>query len=549
MTPDLDHISIPALQAWACASFADELAVRDPRAEGGRDLSYAELGEEIDRCAAAFVASGIQRGDRVALWAPNVWEWVVVSLAALKAGALLVPVNTRLKGEEAIFLLDFSGTSILFVSNRFLDSDYLGQIRRADPALYARLTIVDFDAPADAPESFLRFLARATPEGRDEADRRGAAITPDEVSLIMFTSGTTGRPKGAMVRGGAVVRMFSTFMRRIGVRRGDRFLNVNPYFHAFGFNGGILPCLMVGAVNIPMAVWNVDEALGMIEREKIAIFPGPPSMFQDILHHPRLGDYDLSSLRGSLTGASTIPPDLVPKMKTILGFERVVTGYGSTENSGATTMCLPDDPHERISSTCGAAMPGNELKIVDDAGNDLGREAQGELLVRGFGVMAGYYRDEKATREAIDADGWLHTGDVVHMDALGYIRITDRKKDMFIVGGFNVYPAEVELAIQEHPGVAQASVVGVPDARMGEIGAAFVVPAADAALSEQDIRDWCAQRLANYRRPRFVWLVPSLPRNASGKVLKGDLRAQAAEWLDAAPADQSPVAGAAGRKL
>ena len=546
---DLNNISIPALQSWACATFADDVAVRDLRAGHERDLSYAELGAEIDRCAAAIVASGIDEGDRIALWAPNVWEWVVVSLAALKAGALLVPVNTRLKGEEAAYLLDFSGASLLFLSNTFLNSDYSGQLRKADPALADRIRIVDFDAAPAALESFARFLSLATPEAAVEADRRGAAITPDEVALIMFTSGTTGRPKGAMIRGGAVIRMFSTFKDRLGVQRGDSFLNVNPYFHAFGFNGGILPCLMVGAVNIPMAVWNVDEALAMIERERIALFPGPPSMFQDILQHPRLGDYDVSSLRGSLTGASTIPPDLVPRMKSILGFERVVTGYGSTENSGATTMCLPEDPDERISSTCGAAMPGNEVKIVDDDGNDLGREAQGELLVRGFGVMAGYYRDEAATREAIDADGWLHTGDIAHMDALGYIRITDRKKDMFIVGGFNVYPAEVELSILEHPDVAQVAVIGVPDERMGEVGAAFVVPMPGVILTEQAVRDWCAARMANYRRPRFIRLVPSLPRNASGKVLKFDLRQQAREPLEMADTKRSVPAATAGKEV
>lgn len=532
MSINLAHTSIPALQAWACERFGDELAIRDYRKGGIYEFSYRELGHEIDRCASALITGGVRPTDRIALWAPNIWEWIVVSLAALKVGAWLVPINTRLKGEEAAYLIRFSGASWLFVANDFLGQDYRGQLSLADPDLFAGLRIVDFDAPPEAEDSFVKLMGRSSPDNDAEIRQRSENIMPDDTALIMFTSGTTGRPKGAMIRGGAVVHMFSNFKERLGIERGDKFLNVNPYFHAFGFNGGILPCLMAGAANIPLAIWDVDAALSLIQDEQIAIFPGPPSLFQDILCHPRLSEFDLSSLRGSLTGASTIPPDLVPKMKSILGFARVITGYGSTENSGATTMCLPSDPPERISSTCGAALPGVEIKVVDDDGRDLGKDAQGELLVRGFGLMAGYYRDENATRETIDEQGWLHTGDIAHIDAHGYIKITDRKKDMFIVGGFNVYPVEVELALLKHPSVNQVAVVGVPDGRMGEVGAAFIVSNAENTLSTDEIIDWCAARMANYKRPRFVWQVDSLPRNASGKVMKFELRQEAAMILE-----------------
>ena len=327
----------------------------------------------------------------------------------------------------------------------------------------------------------------------------------------MFTSGTTGNPKGVLVRGGAVIRAFRGWGEALGVQPGDPYLLVNPYFHAFGLNAGILVCLQFGACNVPVDVHDPERVMGIIERERVAIYPGPPALFQSLLNHPRLDDFDLSSLRGCVTGAASVPVELVLAMQDRLGFETVITAYGMTETSGIATYTLPDDPPEVASSTSGRALPGVELRVVDEAGNDVPTGAEGELLVRGFQVTPGYLDAPEKSAEAIDPDGWLHTGDIAVMNAEGYIDITDRKKDMFIMGGFNAYPAEIERMMVEHPQVGMVAVIGVPDERMGEVGAAFVVPSPDGAPDPGELIAWCREEMANYKVPRYVWLVDDLP--------------------------------------
>ena len=349
----------------------------------------------------------------------------------------------------------------------------------------------------------------------------------------MFTSGTTGMPKGAMVRGGAIVRAFQWYAEFAGVRAGDRYLVVNPFFHAFGFCGGIIPALLKGATILPLAVWDVAGALQKIQDERITVFPGPPALYQGMLNHADLASYDISSLRSCVTGAATVPEEMVIQMRARLGFETVITAYGMTETSGLATICRPDDLPATIATTSGGAIPGVEVRTVDAEGEDLPPGQPGELLVRGYQVMAGYLDDPVQTAENIDADGWLHTGDVAVLDERGYIDITDRMKDMFIVGGFNAYPAEIERMMIEHPGIGQVSVVGVDDERLGEVGAAFVVPAPGEPPAPAEIIAWCRERMANYKVPRVVWLVESLPLNPSGKVLKYELRDRARELVAA----------------
>jgi acyl-CoA synthetase (AMP-forming)/AMP-acid ligase II len=308
----------------------------------------------------------------------------------------------------------------------------------------------------------------------------------------------------------------------VGLREGDRYLIVNPFFHTFGYKAGFIACLMRGATIIPHAVFDVPAVLQRITEERVSVLPGPPTLYQSILNVEDRGD--LSSLRLAVTGAAVVPVELIKRMRSELTFETILTAYGLTESTGVVTMCRPDDDAETIANTSGCAIPDIEVRIVDDDNNELTRGEAGEIVVRGYNVMQGYFEDPDATAETIDHDGWLHTGDIGVMDEHGYVRITDRKKDMFIVGGFNAYPAEIENELVTHPAVSQAAVVGMPDERLGEVGCAFVVPRSGESIDADELIAWSRERMANYKVPRRVEVVESLPLNASGKVLKYELR-------------------------
>ena len=323
---------------------------------------------------------------------------------------------------------------------------------------------------------------------------------------------------------GRVLPQCAVWIANTGLAQGERYLIANPFFHSFGLKVGWVACLLAGATAVPMAQFEVAEAARLIEGLKINFMPGPPTIFQMLLAEREVRPFDSSSLRGGTTGAATVPPSLVTRIREELGMRDIITAYGMTECVNITS-CRPGDPAELIASTCGAAIPGNTVIVADAAGRELPRGETGEILVRGQGVMLGYLDDPKATAEAIDAEGWLHTGDIGTMDAAGYLRITDRMKDMFISGGFNVYPAEVEKLLAAHPGIAMVAVVGLADERMGEVGKAFVVPRPGAVLDPAALRDWSRANMANYKVPRHFALVEDLPRNASGKVLKTELRA------------------------
>jgi acyl-CoA synthetase (AMP-forming)/AMP-acid ligase II len=522
--------SLPELIRWSTNTFAELDAVRD----GETTLSYSALGERIDQAARAMVASGVRQGDAVAVWAPNCWQWIVAGMATIRAGAVLVPVNTRFKGNEAAYVLGRARARLLFVVDGFLDTDYSGSLEQQDlPHLDE---IVDLVSSSDGrTTAFEAFVTRGDGSDRSELqaaiDRCSQTATADDVSAIMFTSGTTGHPKGVLVRGGAIIRVFAGWSEALTVRAGDRYLLVNPYFHAFGFNAGIVVCLLKGAVNLPVAVYDPVEVLAIIERENVTVFPGPPAMFQGLLNHRDLDRYDISSLRACVTGAATIPVEMIVAMRENLGFEVVMTAYGMTETSGIASYTRPTDPPELVATTSGCAPEGVELRIVDAEGNDVSTGEEGELLVRGFQVMPGYLDAPDQTADVIDLDGWLHTGDIAVMDQAGYIDITDRKKDMFIMGGFNAYPAEIERVMVGHPRVGIVAVIGVPDERMGEVAAAFVVPSPEGVPDAAELIEWCREQMANYKVPRHIWLVDELPLNASNKVRKQELRADAAVRL------------------
>ena len=510
----------------------DDAARRFPDLEalvdGDVRWTFPELRDRIRASARALMASGIEPGDRVAVWAPNIWEWVVAGLGIHLAGGVLVPVNTRFKGREADYILQKSKARILFTVTDFLDTDYVALLAEAGGGQSLDEIVVLRGDVSEGTTSFAGFLARADQVSEAEGDSRAAEVNGDDLCHIMFTSGTTGLPKGAMLIHSAICRGFKSWCDVIGLRAGDRYLIVNPYFHAFGLNSGILACLMTGAANIPHAVFDVPAVMARVPEERISMLPGPPAIYQTILNHPDLDSFDMSTLRLAVTGAAAIPVEMILQMRARLGFETIVTGYGLTEASGIATMCRHDDDPETIANTSGRAIRDVEVQIVDDSGNEVQRGEPGEIVVRGYNVMLGYLDDPTQTAEAIDADGWLHTGDIGVMDASGNIDITDRKKDMFIVGGFNAYPAEIENIMLAHPQIGQVAVIGMPDDRLGEIAVATVVPAPGAEPSESEIIAWCRGEMANYKVPRQVKFSDALPLNASGKVLKYVLREQAA---------------------
>ena len=516
--------TIPEALQQAVNRFGDDEAVVD----GTIRLSFRDLAERVDRMAGALVASGIERGDRVALWAPNSAAWVITSFAVYTVGAVLVPLNTRYRGEEAGHVLRTSRARLLFAVTDLLGSDLVSLL--ADVAGLEGLeeVVVLEGPPRQGCTTLTEFTARATEAHGREVTRRRAAVTADEASDIIFTSGTTGRPKGAVLGHGASVRTYLAWSELVGLRRGDRYLVVYPFFHTAGLKSGVLACVLRGATILPHAVFDVVPVMERVAAERITMLPGPPTVFQSILNHPGFESFDLSSLRLSVTGAATVPVEVIRRMRADLRIETVVTGYGLTETTGTVSMCRHDDPPEVIATTVGRPLPGVNVCIVDAEGNSVAPGDPGEILVQGFNVMKEYFEDPAATKEAIDEDGWLRTGDIGVLGRDGNLRITDRKKDMYIVGGFNAYPAEIEGIMVGHPQVGQVAVVGIPDDRLGEVGVAFVVPRPGQDVDPDEVVAWCRDHMANFKVPRSVRIVDSLPLNPTGKVMKFELRAQLA---------------------
>ncbi|MFF8450029.1 FadD3 family acyl-CoA ligase [Streptomyces leeuwenhoekii] len=480
MTPATAWRSIPELVRSAAERFGDAEAVVD----GELRWTFTELADRVRRTAGAFAAAGVGPGDRVALWAPNSAEWIVAAFGLLTAGGVLVPVNTRFLDQEAHDIVVRSRAKALLVHNGFLGREFAGP---------PGVPVIDLKKDG--------FLASGPPLERE--------VGEEDLADIVFTSGTTGRPKGVMTTHGQTLRLYAEWCDLAQLRQGDRYLMVNPFFHIFGYKAGLIASLIRGATALPLAVFDIDRVLELVEKERVTVLPGPPTLYHSLLEAD--GERDLSSLRVAVTGAADIPVELVRRITTELPFTHLMTGYGLTE-AGTVTASRPGDPYEAVATTVGRPCQGFEVRIADDQ----------EVLVRGYSVMRGYLDDPGATAEAVDADGWLHTGDLGQLDAQGRLRIVGRKKDMFIVGGFNAYPAEIEGFLLQHPAVAQVAVVGVPDARMGQVGKAFVVRRGE--VTEGELIAWAKERMAGFKVPRHVEFRTSLPLTATGKVLKDQLR-------------------------
>ncbi|NUP42189.1 MAG: AMP-binding protein [Streptomyces sp.] len=518
MRHDQEFQSIPNVVRVAARRFADAPALVD----GELRLSFRELAALMVRSVKAALALGIGPGDRVGLCGPNSAEWIVAALGIQGAGGVVVPLNTRFKARELSYILRKSGARALFAAGSFLGTDYLAELRRADPELPALRTTVSLPEPG-RPWDFLSLGDELPPSAAHESIDR---LTPDHISDVMFTSGTTSHPKGVILTHGQSLRAYGWMSTEYTFDASDSFLVIPPFFHCFGYKAGWLASFLHGVTVIPMAVFDAGRALEIIARERVSILLGPPTIFHDLLNHPGRQAYDLSSLRVSMTGGTTIPESLIHAMKKDLSFDIVLSAYGLTESTALVTTTRVGDTEAAVARTTGRPIPDVEVRIADDSGREVSPGQDGEILVRGYNVTRGYWDDPEATAGTIDAGGRLHTGDIGHLDADGNLVIVDRKKEMFIVGGFNAYPAEIEKLLLGHESVAQVAVIGVPDARLGEVGCAFVVPGPGADVAEGDVIAWAREHMANFKVPRYVRFVAELPRNASQKVLKHELRAR-----------------------
>jgi acyl-CoA synthetase (AMP-forming)/AMP-acid ligase II len=510
--------------------------------DGDVALTYEDLHREVRTTARALVALGVARGDRVGIWAPNSWQWAVSALAITYAGAAVVPLNSRYTGYEVADIARRARVRVLFVADGFLGRGQFDEILRAAeeegeeragspvPGLADLAAVVRIPYPgapaATAPgvHDFAELAGLAGRVTEAEVTARADAVSPDDVADILFTSGTTGRSKGALSAHRQTVGTAREWAEHGRVGPADRYLVVNPFFHSFGYKAGILVCLLHGATILPQAVFDVRETLRLIDEERVTMLAGAPTIFQALLDEPERLNRDVSSLRLAVTGAAIVPVALVERIQAELGFDLVLTAYGLTE-AVVATMCRPGDPAPLVAGSVGRAVRSYELMIADpDTGEPQPVGVEGEVLLRGENVMLRYLDDPEATAQAIDSVGWLHTGDVGRVDERGYLTITDRLKDMFVTGGFNVYPAEIEQVLARLDGVAESAAIGVADDRLGEVGKVYVVRRRDSALTEADVIAHCRERLANFKVPRQVAFVGELPRNPSGKVLKQDLR-------------------------
>lgn len=508
--------SIPGLVLQAAELHGQRLALEN----GERRISYAELPAHMLQVTRALLAAGINKGDRVVIWAPNSVDWVLLAIGLQAAGAVLVPLNTRMKGAEAADVVARSGARLAFVQGSFLGTDYPAILNQHRPATLERMIVIDAEPQYPGDQALQQFLADAEQVPLERALASARSIAPTDLSDLLFTSGTTGKSKGVMCAHGPSLRAFNEYVRIIGLVPGDRYLIVNPFFHSFGYKAGWLTCLLGGATVLPQPVFDADEVFRRVAEERVTILPGPPTLYLSMLDHPELAGKDLSSLRVAVTGASTIPPVLIQRIRQELGCSVVTTAYGLTECGGLATICDPTDTAEVIAGTSGKPIPGTELAILDPQGQAVPAGQNGEICLRGFHLMQGYFADPEATHATFNEQGWLRTGDIGSLDEQGNLRITGRLKDMFIVGGFNCYPAEIEAVLSEHPAIAQVAVLGVPDERMGEVGCACVVLRQDEVLDAAALIGWSREHMANYKVPRRVVFFEQLPTNASNKVDK-----------------------------
>jgi fatty-acyl-CoA synthase len=485
-------------------------------------LTYAELNARVDALARGLLGAGLRKGDRVGIWAPNCAEWVLVQFATAKAGIILVNVNPAYRTTELQYALDQSGCRMLVAARAFKTSDYAAMIDEVRGDLRQLEQVVLLDSP--------EWEALVAGDG-PEAD--AAALDPDDPINIQYTSGTTGFPKGATLSHHNILNNAFFVGEGCGYDEHDRVCIPVPFYHCFGMVMGNLGCTTHGAAMVvPEAAFEPAAVLATVQEERCTSLYGVPTMFIAELNHEDFASYDLSSLRTGIMAGSPCPIEVMKQVIEKMHMDEVTICYGMTETSPVSTQTAAGDSLEKRTQTVGRVHPHLEVKLIDPAtGAIVPRGEPGELLTRGYSVMAGYWNDAERTAEAVDERGWMHTGDLATMDEDGYLNIVGRSKDMVIRGGENVYPREVEEFLHTHPDVLEASVIGVPDERYGEELMAWIRLRDGATLSDDDVRDFCAGRIAHFKRPRYVKFVDELPMTVTGKVQKYKMREQAIEEL------------------
>jgi HIP---CoA ligase len=526
--------TIPDLLRANAHAYATSEAVSD----GDVRLTHSDLWEQSGRVASALSAAGVAPGGRVAAWLPNGWHSVVIACGVWRAGAALVPINTRNRGPEVVEVLAETGTSVLFLPRGFLGTDYLAMLaqelgRTSEERPFAALPSLSHivEIPSEVADTarfnssvsalwdaFLATGGVSAPGGLDEA-------APTDISEILFTSGTTGRPKGVLLDHRQLLEAYYVYGKIAEMTAGDRYLMVMPFGHGGGLNGCLLTSLIHGMAIVPVDVFEPEKALRLIRDQRVSVVLGPPTLYTSMLDHPKRPEYDTSSVRIAITGAAIVPPQVISRISSDLGAPRVINSYGIIEGT-VISMTRADDDIEVIATTTGRALPDVEVRVVTPDGNSAGTGEVGEVWVRSYGVTRGFL-DPHRTAEMIDADRWLHTGDLGSMDPEGNLRIVDRLKDVIDVGGYSAYPAEIERTLLNYPGLLAVAVVAMPDRRLGEVPCAFVVAHPEAKLVESEVIEWAHKLLANYKVPRRVVLLDALPLNRTDKVDKIELRSRA----------------------
>jgi fatty-acyl-CoA synthase len=511
-------------------------------------LTYHEYRERVNAIARGLLALGLNKGDHIAVWAANLPEWPLLELAAFKAGLVLVTINPVLRAHEVEYILKQGDVIALFFMARIRDHDCLETMRSLTTSgakngevagnILPKLRYISLlgappvglvEQESWRPSLFREMISDGAQVSAETLRERQASVKATDPGQILYTSGTTGFPKGAVQSQRAILNNGAIFARRWGQHQGDHGCSAMPFFHAGGCVLAILAALGSGSTLHPMIAFDPLKALQIISTERCTIFGGVPTMLLAIMQHPDFGKYDLSSLRSVISGGSPVPAYLMEQVKERIGADVAIV-FGQTEASAAISLTLQDDTFELKSATVGVPLPHGEVKIVDPTSGEVVECGErGELYCRGYLVMDGYYAMPEKTSEAIDSDGWLHTGDLATMDARGYLNIVGRLKDMIIRGGENIFPLEVEEFLIRYPKVADVQIVGVPDKFFGEEQLAVVIPKEGEQLTEQELREYCKGQISHQKIPRYFQFVTAFPMTASGKVQKFVLRQNAIE--------------------
>jgi len=534
------------------AGIIDRVAAEYPKNEaivsGSRRITFDTLMDRANSIANALLKMGVKKGDKVAIWMGNVPEWVYAHFACIKVGAPLIPLNTRYKVHELEYILKQSDSTTLFMMDHFLKIDFVpmiyevcpelkeckpGELRCEKLPLLKRVImlseqshpgILDYNEVLESGKDYA---------GSDDLRKAQEAVKTEDVYVIPFTSGTTGFPKGVVTTNYQYSRIMEAVSNRFRMSDKDRILVVSPFSHNMGNMTGMLLGACNGACILPMEQFDPGEGLILIDEEKVSKFTGSPTMYIMMLDHPDFPKRDTTSIKASVIGGADVSPDLVRTLMDKMGIKDLISAYGLTENTGVSTMSQPGDPPEVVANTAGKLIFDDcELKVLDpDTGEEVPRGTQGEICSRGFYVMKEYYKQPEETKQAFNKDGWFLTGDLGTMDDKGYIKITGRLKDMFITGGVNAYPAEIESFLMTHPKISMVSVVGVPDRRMGEVAMAFIKLKEGETATEEEIIKFSREKMANYKAPKYVKFVDDFPMTATGKVQKFVLKETAVSEL------------------